>query len=88
MQLKNVMEEVVLTTMEHIMPESGCCCCERCKLDVASYALNRLRPHYVLTTEGELISKFYSMNGQEGTDVTTEVVRAIQVIQKKPNHAT
>lgn len=86
MELRNVMEDTVMHTIKQILPTTGCCQCERCQLDIASYALNRLPAKYVVSEEGELISRFITNNGQEGLDVTTVVVKAIQIISKHPNH--
>lgn len=86
--LKNVMEDIVLRKIEEIMPAMNCCTCQDCVLDVASYALNRLPPKYVVSHTGEIWSKLSTMDcGQYETDVTTNVVRGIQVIKDHPHHA-
>lgn len=86
MVLKNIMEEVVWSVIDQIVPTCECCKCERCRMDIASYALNRLPPRYVVTMEGELLSKFTSTNGQDGLDVTTAVVQAITIVKENPKH--
>ena len=86
MVLKNIMEEVVWSAIDQIIPTFECCKCERCRMDIASYALNRLPPRYVVTMEGELLSKFTSTNGQDGLDVTTAVVQAITIVNENPKH--
>lgn len=86
MELKNVMEEVVWHAINLLLPQMDCCKCEKCRKDIAAYALNRLPPKYVVSEAGELISKFDSTNGQSGLDVTTVVVKGVQLIAAHPNH--
>lgn len=86
MELKNVAEQIVWKTIEQILPNMGGCNCQRCLLDIASYALNRLPPHYVVSEEGEAITYFDTTNGQRSLDVTTAVVNAIKIVGQNPNH--
>ena len=48
--LLNIMEEYVIITLDEMLPFLDGCKCERCRLDIASYTLNRLKPKYVATT--------------------------------------
>ena len=40
--LKNIMEEYVTLTLDEMMSYLDGCKCERCKLDMISYALNQI----------------------------------------------
>ena len=42
--LKNIMEDAVFSKIKELQPHINCCTCEKCIIDVASYALNRLTP--------------------------------------------
>ena len=85
--LRNITEEDVeyqlnklLPTMPHI------CSCDACRLDMATYALNRLRPNYVRTDTGALFHKVNTSSTQAKTEILTAVVTAINVIGEHPHH--
>ena len=50
--LKNIMEDAVEYQLNKLLPTMpNVCSCDNCKLDMASYALNRLSPQYVAEVE-------------------------------------
>lgn len=86
--LKNMMEDnverminQVLSTMPNI------CSCEDCKLDMATYALNRLQPKYTRTSTGVILHRFDTASTQAEAEILTVVVSAINVIGEHPHHA-
>ena len=84
--LRNIMEDYVIITLDHILDSLDCCKCEKCRLDIASYALNRLPSKYVASTQGELMTKLCSMDTQFEAMVMTEIAKASSVVKKKPRH--
>lgn len=85
--IKNLMEEEVLLAIEKILkPMEDVCKCEKCKNDMAAIALNNLKPNYVVTEKGYLYNKANNMNFQFGTDVTTAVIKAIEIVKSNPQH--
>lgn len=56
--LSNLMEGTVLHKIDQIWPQTNYCKCDKCKMDIAAYALNRLPPRYVQSKEGEMLHKF------------------------------
>lgn len=84
--LKNVMEEVVLRKIDELVDNLGCCKCEQCKMDIASYVLNRVKAKYVVSLEGELMSKLDSLSVEFDIDVVKHIVEAAQIIKKNPHH--
>ena len=87
--LKNIMEDNIeyqLDTLLPTMPEI--CSCRDCRLDMATYALNRLRPNYVRSDIGALYHKVHSSSLQAQTEVLTAVVSAIDVVAAHPHHQT
>ena len=86
--IKNAMEDAVeyhLNQVLSTMPQI--CSCENCKLDMAAYALNRLRPQYVRTDTGALYQKLNNSSPQAKVEILTEVTKAIEVIGAKPHHS-
>lgn len=86
--LRNLMEDVVIKQLDELMKLYGTCQCEQCRLDVASYALNRLPSKYVVTTHGELLSKLDSLDIQYEANITMAITQGILLVNKNPRHAT
>lgn len=86
--LTNLMEETVLNKIKQIWPQTNYCQCDRCRLDVAAFALNRLPAKYVQSLEGALIHRFESETTQTDAAITAVVYNAIQRIGEDPRHGT
>ena len=84
--LKNLMEDYAIATLDHILDDLDCCKCEKCRLDIASYALNRLPSKYVATTQGELMTKLCEFDHNFEARVIAALTMAADVIKKNPNH--
>ena len=84
--LRNIMEDYVIVILDRILDGLDCCKCEKCRLDMASYALNRLPSKYVATTQGELMTKLCEFDNQFETQVMAAIASAAEVIKKKPRH--
>ncbi|MCH5263565.1 MAG: late competence development ComFB family protein [Lachnospiraceae bacterium] len=85
--LKNVMEEAVEYQLNKVLSTMpGVCSCEKCRLDMASFALNRLHPQYVRTDTGALFQKLNNSSQQAEVEVLTAVMSAIDIISQHPKH--
>jgi competence protein ComFB len=58
MEIRNIMEDAVKVLVEELFEREnreknlGYCTCEQCKLDVACYVLNRVKPEYIVSSRG------------------------------------
>ncbi len=58
MEIRNLMEDAVLATVGELFEleekdtRLGLCTCGQCRLDVACYVLNRIKPEYILSGRG------------------------------------
>ncbi len=85
--LKNIMEDAVEYQLNKLLPTMpNVCSCENCKLDMASYALNRLSPQYVRTDTGALFQKLHNYQPQAEVEILTVVISAIEKIGNHPQH--
>lgn len=84
--LRNIMEEYVILTLEEMLDHLDGCKCERCRLDIASYTLNRIKPKYVATTQGELMARLCEFDNQFKASVMAQIIQAHEVISKSPHH--
>ena len=85
--LKNVMEEAVEYQLNKVLPTMpNVCSCEKCRLDMAAFALNRLHPQYVRTDAGALFQKMNNSSQQAEIEILTTVMSAINIISQHPKH--
>lgn len=84
--LKNMMEILVLEKLDEMSDQLDCCKCEKCRLDIASYALNRLPPKYVATYLGEVYSKLDTLSVQYDADLLNAIYQAAQIVKENPSH--
>jgi len=85
-KLTNMMESLVLIKLDEVIDKLECCKCEKCRMDIASYALNRLPPKYIATTEGAAYSKLATLSVQYETDMLNALFQAASVVCKHPHH--
>ena len=87
MQIQNYMEDVVQDELELLLDErENICKCNKCKLDMMVWALNRLPPRYVITNRGRLYTKLKEQEVQFKADVVRELTKAIDFVSKNPQH--
>lgn len=84
--LTNLMEETVLRKIDQLWPQTDYCKCDKCRLDIAAYALNRLPARYVQSFEGAMLHKFETSTTQTDIEITAVVYRAIQRIGEEPHN--
>lgn len=85
--LRNITEEDVEELLNGILPTMpNVCSCKTCRLDMATYALNRLKPNYVRSDKGALFHKVNTSSPQAKTEILATVVNAINIISEHPNH--
>ena len=85
--LKNLMEDNVEQTINKLLPSMpNICSCNDCKLDMAAYALNRLKPKYARTSRGVIMHRFDTLSTQVDAEILAVVVSAIEIIGSHPHH--
>ncbi len=83
--LINLMEETVLKKIDQLWPNTEYCKCERCRMDIAAYALNRLPAQYVQSMKGKVYYRFESTQVQRDIEVTVAVSQGIEIVGKAPH---
>lgn len=95
MEIHNLMEDLVISTVDELFDAqmqgaTGLwCTCRQCRMDVACYVLNRLKPEYVLSGRGVAYSEQdYQEKLQRGADVVSLVKEGWARINAapRPNH--
>jgi competence protein ComFB len=88
MEIHNVMEELVFAEVERAcidikkeVNKQGICTCSQCQMDVACYVLNRLEPHYIVSSRGILREEHFDVrNQQKIADITSLVYKAFEQV--------
>ncbi|HRZ64078.1 MAG TPA: late competence development ComFB family protein, partial [Spirochaetia bacterium] len=58
MEIRNLMEDAVKAVVDELFEleakdqRLGYCLCDQCRLDVACYVLNRIKPEYIVSSRG------------------------------------
>ena len=86
MELKNFMEVIVREMLPAVLANSPVCTCERCRLDILSYALNNLPPRYVVTNKGDMFARLETMQVQFEADVATALINGAKLVGSNPRH--
>lgn len=84
--LVNMMEETVLNKIDQLWEGMDYCKCNTCRMDIATYALNRLPARYVSSLKGAMLHKFDSRTIQMDAEITACVFQAIQMVGESPSH--
>lgn len=83
--LINLMEETVLKKIDQLWPDTQYCKCEQCKMDIATYALNRLPAQYVQSLKGKVLYRFEENQIEKDIEVTVAVSKGIEIVGKAPH---
>lgn len=83
--LYNVTEKLVLNKLDATLKKMNCCRCDRCKEDIIAIALNNLKPMYIVATKNDIKQKIHELKDM-GSEVTTEVIKAVLTVRKNPRH--
>lgn len=86
--LRNYSEEAVDNLLENILSKyDDICKCEKCKLDIKAYALNLIRPKYIVSEQGEIYARVINeIDKQEIINITEQIMKGIEVVSNNPKH--
>ena len=86
--LVNEAERLVLDQLEKqldALPEGKVCVCQDCVLDMAAFALNKVKPLYRVSLIGKLYAR--ALDGSEyEAEVADAVSKAIDRVAHNPSH--
>lgn len=84
----NLIEDVIRKALDELLLEKGGICkCERCKLDMVCYSLNKAKPMYVVSSRGVIhVQNRKREDIQEEIDIYSIVKEAIEAVSHTPRH--
>lgn len=83
--LTNLMEETVLNKIDQLWKNTEYCKCDKCRMDIATYALNRLPAQYVQSLKGKVLYQFEANKIQPDIEVTVAVSKGIEIVGNAPH---
>ena len=84
--LVNEAERLVLAELEvQLRRTPGVCACQECVLDMAAYALNKVRPSYRVSLLGSVYAKSADRVSYE-KEISAAVSEAVQRVKANPSH--
>jgi len=86
LKLRNLMEDAVFQAIEEALKRHNYCDCERCKLDIAALALNKLPTRYVVTDKGDSYARADLLELQNYLDILSTVIEAAKTVNRSPRH--
>lgn len=86
MKLQNVMEDFVTQKLREVLDDLDCCKCKLCQEDIATYALNRLKPKYVRTDKGRAFAKVDTLSNQFEVDLLAAIYEGAAIVRAHPHH--
>ncbi len=87
MGLQNLLEVEVVGAINNFESQLNLKCnCNKCKLDIAALALNKLKPQYVVSQKGLLICRLEHLNNQYNSDLMKTIIKAAEIVGNSPRH--
>lgn len=82
----NVMQLLVEEKADEYMKMFGICCCDKCRVDVRTYALNHLPPKYVVLSQNERVPRLTVYESKFASDITAQLIQACKAVMLTPHH--
>ncbi len=83
----NIMEELAARELNRCIDSLGICKCRQCRKDVITLSLNRLKPRYVSSAKGKLLSKLDQMSYDYVPEMLRALTESAEIVKKNPRHS-
>ena len=84
--LRNFIEDIVLSKLEHTITILRGCDCERCRKEVMALALNDIPSVYTVIVAGQVEEKLKALRAQYDVKVASALIKAVQTVKTNPRH--
>ncbi len=85
--LLNAVEAIVKEKARIMVESTDMCKCRQCYLNVCAIALNKLKPRYITSSRGKMLSSLDVMDYGYQAELTVAIVGAIEMVKKNPRHS-
>ena len=83
---ENIMEEIMAKELDKCIDSLGICKCAKCKRDVLTLSLNKIKPRYVSSEKGRLLAIVDQMSYDYIPDMLRAITESAEVVKKNPRH--
>ena len=85
--VKNVMELFVEMNLDQALQETpDACRCDQCRADIKALILNKLKPMYVSTSQGEVMGKLHAFDTGKQVEFLCCYREAVEKVMANPHH--
>ena len=88
MTLVNISEAIVRERLDSMLQNYDCCKCQTCYMDMLALVLNYVKPRYVNSHKGELLTRVNALHLQNSVDIDIAIIKAIELVSHSPHHDT
>ncbi|WP_407400713.1 late competence development ComFB family protein [Anaerovibrio sp.] len=86
-EVKNVVEIFVDQYLDKTLDNiPGVCRCEQCVADIKAITLNSMKPKYVSSSRGEVLSKLKAFDQGNQVELLCIVKKAADMVMTNPHH--
>lgn len=87
MEICNVLEKIVWDNIDVVLKRNPeVCGCDKCRADIAAFALNKLQPRYVVTEKGAVLARALSMEAVFQIELLVVLTEAMKQVNANPRH--
>jgi len=85
--VKNVTEVYVEMNLDKALDDiPDICRCPQCRADIKALVLNQMKPKYVSTIKGEVLSKVHAFDTGKQVEFICCVQNAVEKVKGRPQH--
>jgi competence protein ComFB len=86
-KLTNIAEQLVWQEVDAVLEQkTDACKCNKCRADIAAYALNKVKPHYVVSRQGEVLARTQSLQNVHRVGLLVAITEAVEIVAANPRH--
>ena len=80
------MEEIMEKELDKCIDSLGICKCAKCRRDVLTLSLNKIRPRYVSSEKGRLLAVVDQMSYDYIPEMLRAITESAEIVKKNPHH--
>lgn len=84
--IKNANEEAVKINLNQMWGSNQYCKCDKCKRDVYTMALNKLKPKYTSSSSGSVYASVACQDIRYNIEVTRVIIECAKIVGENPRH--
>lgn len=88
-KVTNIVEGLIWEEVDTVLSrKEGACRCDKCRADIAAYALNQVKPRYVVSRKGEAMARAQVLAGDYRVGLLVAITEAVEIVSNYPRHTS